>query len=150
MLARTANSQRAKALVERVMALDQPWRGRVIKWVTSQVISDNRSEELPAQLTPTTLETWLCDRPQLLRDLTLILNAWDPGEREPLMKSALANGVTVYASTNAPKVAVCPVCDATVDLRSRDNGNGHKTWYYRHRRGEGLGCSRRAGRPGEE
>jgi hypothetical protein len=52
----------------------------------------------------------------------------------------------VVAGPNAPEVATCPACGGIVDLRSRRIGkNPHeKTWFYRHRRGEGRRCPRRS------
>jgi hypothetical protein len=63
------------------------------------------------------------------------------------MRDALTeNDVLVEAALDAPEVATCPACGATVDLRSRRTGEGpdDRTWYYRHRRGEGHDCSRRS------
>jgi hypothetical protein len=52
----------------------------------------------------------------------------------------------VVAGPDAPEVATCPVCGGTVDLRGRRTGKNpnEKTWFYRHRRGEGRGCPRRS------
>jgi len=53
----------------------------------------------------------------------------------------------VEAGPDAPKVATCPICGGTVDLRTRhsDRNPEDKTWFYRHRRGEGPNCPRRPG-----
>jgi hypothetical protein len=52
----------------------------------------------------------------------------------------------VKAGPHAPKVATCPACGGTVDLRSRRTGKSarDRTWFYRHRRGEGVRCTRRS------
>jgi hypothetical protein len=63
------------------------------------------------------------------------------------MKDALDNNDTrVMAGPDAPGVASCPACGATVDLRSRQTGMNpdEKTWFYRHRRPEGPRCPRRS------
>ena len=70
------------------------------------------------------------------------------------MKDALnENNTRVEAGPDAPEVATClgmpfiPACDGVVVLRSRRVGRDpeDKTWFYRHRRGEGPRCSRRSG-----
>ena len=63
------------------------------------------------------------------------------------MKDALdQNDALVEAGPDAPEVATCPACGGTVNLRGRRTGKNpdEKTWYYRHRRGEGRGCQRRS------
>jgi len=63
------------------------------------------------------------------------------------MKDALVeNDTRVVAGPDAPKVATCPACGTVVELRSRQIGRNpdDKTWFYRHRRGEGLACGRRS------
>lgn len=65
-----------------------------------------------------------------------------------MVKDALNNnGTRVVAGPDAPEGATCPSCGSTVDLRSRRTGRNpdDKTWFYRHRRGEGPHCSRRSG-----
>jgi len=51
----------------------------------------------------------------------------------------------VKAGPDAPQVAKCPACGGIVELRGRRVGRNpdQKTWYYRHRRGEGPRCPRR-------
>jgi hypothetical protein len=52
----------------------------------------------------------------------------------------------VEAGPDAPTVATCPACGGGVELRSRRGRDPeHKTWFYRHQRGEGLDCPRRPG-----
>jgi hypothetical protein len=64
------------------------------------------------------------------------------------MKDALnEDKARIEAGPNAPEVATCPACDGVVVLRSRRVGRdpADKTWFYRHRRGEGPRCLRRTG-----
>jgi hypothetical protein len=51
----------------------------------------------------------------------------------------------VKAGPDTLKVAKCPACGGIVELRGRRIGRNpdDRTWYYRHRRGEGRRCSRR-------
>lgn len=60
------------------------------------------------------------------------------------MKDAIdTDRKTIVAGPTAPKVATCPDCGGTVTLRRRRNGQSTPTWFYRHKDGEGPGCSRR-------
>jgi hypothetical protein len=63
------------------------------------------------------------------------------------MKDALnENTARIEAGPNAPTMATCPACRGVVVLRSRRYGReSKKTWFYRHRRGEGPRCLRRTG-----
>jgi uncharacterized C2H2 Zn-finger protein len=63
------------------------------------------------------------------------------------MKDALnEDNALIEAGPDGPEQAKCPACEGTVVLRSRRYGRGSKkTWFYRHRRGEGPWCSRRSG-----
>ena len=64
------------------------------------------------------------------------------------MKDALDhNDTRIEAGPDAPEVATCPACSGIVDLRGRRTGKNpdEKTWYYRHRQGEGRDCPRRSG-----
>jgi hypothetical protein len=63
------------------------------------------------------------------------------------MKDALnEDNALIEAGPGAPEQATCPACGGTVVLRSRRYGReAKKTWFYRHRRGEGPRCSRRSG-----
>jgi len=64
------------------------------------------------------------------------------------MKDALnEDDARVEAGPDAPDLAACPDCGGVVVLRSRCSGRNpeDKTWFYRHRRGEGPHCSRRPG-----
>jgi uncharacterized C2H2 Zn-finger protein len=63
------------------------------------------------------------------------------------MKDALnEDNALIEAGPDAPEVAQCPACGGIVVLRSRRYGReAKKTWFYRHRRGEGPQCSRRSG-----
>jgi len=62
------------------------------------------------------------------------------------VKDALDQEVElVTAGPEAPKLATCPDCGGIVDLRSRraEKNLNERTWYYRHRRGQGRQCLRR-------
>jgi hypothetical protein len=64
------------------------------------------------------------------------------------MKDALnEDNALIEAGPGAPEQATCPACGGTVVLRSRRVGRDpeDKTWFYRHRRGEGPRCLRRSG-----
>ena len=63
------------------------------------------------------------------------------------MKDALnEDNALIEAGPDAPEVATCPSCRGVVVLRSRRYGRGSKkTWFYRHRRGEGPRCPLRSG-----
>lgn len=143
-MAITAVTREAKRLTEQILTLKDPWRHRFLDLV-ARLATGGAWEEEP---TRADVEAWLRTSPRLRRDLRLILTTWVGGKRDRGMETALLEEKEIRAAADAPEVAVCPDCGATVNLRSRDNGR-HKTWYYRHRRGEGIGCSRRAGRPGE-
>jgi hypothetical protein len=59
------------------------------------------------------------------------------------VKDALdQNDTLIEAGPDAPEVATCSACGGTVDLRGRRTGKNpdEKTWYYRHRQGEGRDC----------
>jgi hypothetical protein len=58
------------------------------------------------------------------------------------MKIAEIDGIEVQAGPDAPEVARCPVCGEPVDLRMWRQGD-QVSWYYRHARGRGSGCSQR-------
>jgi hypothetical protein len=63
------------------------------------------------------------------------------------VKDALnKHNLRVEAGPEAPEAATCPACGGTVDLRSRRTGkrSADRTWFYRHRRGEGPRCPRRS------
>jgi hypothetical protein len=70
------------------------------------------------------------------------------------MKDALnEDNALIEAGPDAPEQATClgmpfiPACGGTVVLRSRRVGRDpeDKSWFYRHRRGEGPRCLRRSG-----
>ena len=63
------------------------------------------------------------------------------------MKDALnENNARVEAGPKVPEVTTCPSCGGVVVLRSRRySRESKKTWFYRHRRGEGPRCLRRSG-----
>ncbi len=56
------------------------------------------------------------------------------------------NDTPVEAGPHAPEIATCPDCGGIVDLRGRRTGKNpdDKTWFYRHRRGQGKQCPRRS------
>jgi len=58
------------------------------------------------------------------------------------MKIARHHGAEVEAGASAPERARCPVCGEPVDLRRWKRGD-RVSWYYRHARGKGAGCSER-------
>lgn len=58
------------------------------------------------------------------------------------MKRAKADGVEVKAGPDAPEKATCLICSEEVDLRVWRRGD-RESWYYRHARGKGAGCSER-------
>jgi len=59
------------------------------------------------------------------------------------MRTALVEGKLVPAGPESPDVAVCPSCKGMVVKRSRKRQGGQKTYFYRHKRGVGVGCPRR-------
>ena len=59
-----------------------------------------------------------------------------------LVRTAEISGTEVRAGPDAPEVARCPVCGEPVDLRMWRQGD-QVSWYYRHARGRGSGCSQR-------
>ncbi len=59
------------------------------------------------------------------------------------MKEASVGGQLVTAGPDAPDRARCPQCGAPVAKRKRSRMDGRMTYFYRHERGQGEGCSRR-------
>jgi len=59
------------------------------------------------------------------------------------MVKARVNGELVVAGPDAPEKALCPDCGGKVRKRQRERMDGDTTYFYRHIRGEGKGCSSR-------
>ena len=60
------------------------------------------------------------------------------------MREAIAHGRLVAAGPTSPENAFCPYCRGVVSKRKRRRMDGHVTYFYRHKRGVGEECPRRA------
>jgi len=60
------------------------------------------------------------------------------------MRDAMVDGQSVVAGPRSPQEAVCPECRGAVGRRKRRNMDGQVTYFYRHNRGVGEECPRRA------
>jgi hypothetical protein len=59
------------------------------------------------------------------------------------MQAAMVEEKLVQASSESPDVAVCPSCKGEVVKRSRKRRAGQVSYFYRHKRGVGVGCPQR-------
>jgi hypothetical protein len=59
------------------------------------------------------------------------------------MQDARVDDQLVQAGPDSPGRAQCPACGATVTKRKRRRMDGSVSWFYRHVRGEGVGCPQR-------
>ena len=56
------------------------------------------------------------------------------------MKVATVDGKPTPAASDSPDEALCPSCGGVVHKRKRRRMDGHITYFYRHKRGEGTEC----------
>lgn len=59
------------------------------------------------------------------------------------MQDAMVNGQLIQADPDSPEKAQCPACGGIVTKRKRRRMDGTVVHFYRHDRGEGVGCPRR-------
>ncbi len=59
------------------------------------------------------------------------------------MKHATLDGKPITAGPDSPDLAQCPECGAPVAKRKRSRMDGSVTYFYRHKRGQGVDCSLR-------
>ena len=60
------------------------------------------------------------------------------------MRDVMVNGRLVVAGPLSPQDATCPECRGAVTRRKRRGMDGQITYFYRHKRGVGHSCPRRA------
>ena len=60
------------------------------------------------------------------------------------MCEAMVNGRLMVAGPGSPEKAMCPSCGGTVSKRKRRKMDGEVVYFYRHKRGVGEECPRRA------
>lgn len=132
-----------ETLVDDLLALDEPWRGRFLAYLADQATAGswNGGEEEPDRQT---LVQWLTMDLELRRRITLMLATW----RRPRLDRAIdpRTNVVITAGPEAPEQALCPACREEVEIRHRSDSG---TWFYRHRAGGNGHCPRRTRRPGE-